>query len=182
MIQIDAGNYRYISINDVDRIEATAKLAQPAPKAYLVSHGFSNNSQHYHRRLANLETVRRLVVTALALERHRLRHGSYPEALAALVPSFLREVPMDFQDAQPLRYRREANGQFRLWSVGENGTDEGGNNEFPAAAAPTSTAPAVRPRHWMNDRDLLWPLPATEAEVAALHAEYAAERAKKGKP
>lgn len=165
------------------RIEATAKLSQPAPKAYLASHGFPSSSLHYHSRLANMETVRRLVITALALERHRLRHGSYPETLAALVPSFLREVPVDFQDAQPLRYRREADGLFRLWSVGENGTDEGGNNEFPAAAAPTATAPvAVRPRHWMNDRDLLWPLPATPAEVAALHSDYAAERAKKGKP
>lgn len=165
------------------RIEALTKLAQPAPEAYLVSHGFPGVTHSYRRRLANLETARRLVVTVLALERHRLRHGSYPESLAALVPSFLSAVPVDFQDAQPLRYRREADGLFRLWSVGENGTDEGGNNEFPAATALLATPPvAVRPRHWMNDRDLLWPLPASAAEVSVLHGDYAAERAKKVKP
>ncbi|MEN9575327.1 MAG: hypothetical protein RL514_3182 [Verrucomicrobiota bacterium] len=165
------------------RIEALGKLTTPAPEALLVSHGFPNNTQGIRRRLANLESVRRVTVTALALERHRLRHGSYPESLAALVPSFLREVPIDFQDAQPLRYQREANGQFRLWSVGDNGTDEGGNNEFPAAPSATPAAPTVAPpRTWMNDRDLLWPLPATAAEVATLHSDFAAERAKKGKP
>lgn len=164
------------------RFEAVSKLTTKAPEAYLVSHGFPNSTQHYRQRLAKLEAARRVTIAALALERHRLRHGRYPEPLAALVPAFLAEVPVDFQDAQPLRYRREANGEFRLWSVGENGTDEGGNNEFPTTATLVAPPAAVPPKHWMNDRDLLWPLPATEADVTALHSDYAAERAKKGKP
>ena len=164
------------------RIEAVSKLTTKAPEAYLVSHGFPNGAQGYRQRLAKLEAARRVTITALALERHRLRHGRYPETLAALVPAFLEMVPVDFEDAQPLRYRREANGEFRLWSVGENGTDEDGNNEFPTPATLAATPAAVAPKHWMNDRDLLWPLPASEAEVAALHSDYAAERAKKGKP
>ncbi|MEQ2005658.1 MAG: hypothetical protein ABMA26_02575 [Limisphaerales bacterium] len=167
------------------RIEALSKSQTPAPESWLVSNAFPR-SDHHWRRIALFETVRRVLITALALERHRVRHGSYPETLAALVPAFLREIPVDFQDAKPLRYQREANGEFRLWSVGENGTDENGNNEFSAVTTTTPAAPAppvtVRTTHWLRDRDLLWPRPASEAEVTALHSGYAAERAKKGKP
>ncbi len=68
----------------------------------------------------------RSAATGCALERHRIKHGSYPESLAALVPEFLAEVPVDPIDGQPLRYRRSADGLFRLWSVGDDGVDNGG--------------------------------------------------------
>ena len=67
-----------------------------------------------------------LARTACALERHRLAHGSYPEALAELVPAYLPEVPRDVIDGQPLRYRRGADGSFKLWSIGMDGRDDNG--------------------------------------------------------
>lgn len=67
-----------------------------------------------------------LLQTGIALERHRLKHGSHPDLLEALVPEFLNHVPLDPYDGQPLRYRRHANGSPHVWSVGPNGVDEGG--------------------------------------------------------
>jgi hypothetical protein len=49
--------------------------------------------------------TRILLSTGIALERYRLKYGAVPEKLEALVPEFLREVPRDIYDGQPLRYQ-----------------------------------------------------------------------------
>jgi hypothetical protein len=67
-----------------------------------------------------------LARTALALERCRLAHGEYPESLDALAPQFIAKVPHDVIGGQPLKYRREADGRFTLYSIGWNETDDGG--------------------------------------------------------
>jgi hypothetical protein len=67
-----------------------------------------------------------LARTALALERCRLAQGAFPEALDALAPQFIAKVPHDVIGGQPLKYRREADGSFVLYSVGWNETDDGG--------------------------------------------------------
>ena len=67
-----------------------------------------------------------LARVALALERYRLKHSSYPESLAALSPSFLAVVPPDPMIQQPFHYRRTDDGQFLLYSVGWNLQDDGG--------------------------------------------------------
>jgi hypothetical protein len=67
-----------------------------------------------------------LARTAIALERFHLAHGVYPESLDTLAPQFIAQVPHDVIGGQPLKYRREANGQFVLYSVGWNETDDGG--------------------------------------------------------
>ena len=63
---------------------------------------------------------------AIALERYRLVHGEFPESLDALAPQFTGKIPHDVINGQPLKYRREANGQFVLYSVGWNEKDDGG--------------------------------------------------------
>jgi hypothetical protein len=63
---------------------------------------------------------------ACALERYRLAHNEFPESLEALSPSFLRKVPHDLINGQPLHYRRTSGGKFLLYSVGWNETDDGG--------------------------------------------------------
>jgi hypothetical protein len=68
----------------------------------------------------------RLTATACAVERFRKQHGSYPASLNELVPAFIAEVPLDIMDHQPLRYRRNSDDTFILWSVGDNGIDDGG--------------------------------------------------------
>lgn len=61
-----------------------------------------------------------------ALERYRLAHGDYPPSLAALTPQFLKTVPPDVINGQPLHYHRTADGLFILYSVGWNERDDGG--------------------------------------------------------
>jgi hypothetical protein len=77
-----------------------------------------------------------LAQVAVALERYHLARGAYPESLDALAPQFLGKLPHDIINGQPLHYRRTsdpssqssdaASGQFVLYSVGWNETDDGG--------------------------------------------------------
>jgi len=64
--------------------------------------------------------------TALALERHAAKHDRYPAGLAELVPEFLSAIPEDPCDGRPMRYRRNQNGRYLLWSVGFDGLDDQG--------------------------------------------------------
>jgi hypothetical protein len=71
---------------------------------------------------------------ACALERARRADGAYPETLEALAPKYIAALPHDIISGKPLRYRRAANKQFLLYSVGMNGADDGGAiGENPSA-------------------------------------------------
>ena len=72
------------------------------------------------------EATVNIAKTAVALERHYLSKSSYPETLSELVPQFLPEVPLDPIDLKPLRYQRLPLNQFKLYSIGANETDDGG--------------------------------------------------------
>ncbi len=86
-------------------------------------------------REVDCETQNRLLQAALALRACKLEHGSYPASLASLVPSYLPDVPYDpFAPKGPLRYRRQGSG-YRLYSVGPDGRDNGGQ---PIQHAPTT--------------------------------------------
>jgi len=63
---------------------------------------------------------------ACALERYRAVHGDYPATLEALIPDFTLKLPRDLFDRQPLHYQALAPDNFRLYSVGWNRKDEGG--------------------------------------------------------
>ena len=67
-----------------------------------------------------------LARVAVALERYRLAHDEYPESLDMLTPQFMKQIPHDIINGQPLHYRRTSDGQFMLYSVGWNETDDGG--------------------------------------------------------
>ncbi len=96
--------------------------------------GLEHFSVAERRRLAQV----RCLIVALAAERYRLGHGAWPEALDQLAPALLAEVPADPFDGRPLRYRRTASGVV-VYSVGENGTDDGGKVWFEEYARPKDT-------------------------------------------
>ncbi len=54
----------------------------------------------------NTECELRCAITALALERFRLRNGRWPDRLEQLVPDYLPAVPLDPEDGEPLRFQR----------------------------------------------------------------------------
>ena len=72
------------------------------------------------------EATVNIAKTAVALERHYLSKSTYPESLSELVPQFLPEVPLDPINLKPLRYQRLPSKQFKLYSIGANETDDGG--------------------------------------------------------
>ncbi len=72
------------------------------------------------------QTVLNQAALACALERYRLDNGTFPETLAALSPRYVGKLPTDLNSGEPLKYRRTAEGQFILYSVGSNGIDDGG--------------------------------------------------------
>ena len=103
------------------------------------------------------ETQRSLCLAVLALRRYQLRHGRLPGDLAALTPEFLDTVPVDFMDGQPLRYRVEVDGTWRLHSVGLDGKDDGGE-ALPAQGGGRYTS------IW-DGRDAVWPRLASAAAL-----------------
>jgi hypothetical protein len=72
-------------------------------------------------------------IVMVAAERYRRAHGRWPEALTDLVPAYLTNVPTDPYHGSPLRLGRFAQG-ISLYSVGEDGKDNGGNLRMPMVA------------------------------------------------
>jgi hypothetical protein len=62
---------------------------------------------------------------ACALERYRLAHRQLPDTLNQLAPEYLATLPHDIINGKPLSYRRDGD-HYVLYSVGWNGSDEGG--------------------------------------------------------
>ena len=121
--------------------------------------GFQREGSGLLGRMAEAEARRRLVVTAIALERYRVRHGAFPQSLAQLVPQFLEQPPIDFMDGKALRYSRTSDGHFVLYSVGLDCVDQGGDMR--------SKYQAVPPFMMQQEADLVWPRPASDAETEA---------------
>lgn len=65
-------------------------------------------------------------ITACALERHRIAHGSYPDTLDAVKLSDGKPLPLDVFSSKALGYRKTTDGRYALWCVGFDGEDDGG--------------------------------------------------------
>jgi hypothetical protein len=142
-------------------------IGQSFPHAdhrFLLS-GIDSDIPKYLLKMADAEAARRLLVTAIALRRYQLQKSAYPGELKDLVPNYLAAFPIDPMDGQPLRYRPNPDGTFLLYSVGEDGEDNGGDRSEKAREA----APGTVPRHlaWYKKRDAVWPAPAGTDEVKA---------------
>ena len=113
-----------------------------------------SNFRHYVQRLLEYETRREMTVAAIALARYRLRHGVMPPNLAALIPEFCSKIPHDYMDGSALRYRLNADGTWTLYSVGDDGVDNGGD---PRLSEPGRLLYSI----WQG-RDAVWPQPASK--------------------
>jgi hypothetical protein len=80
----------------------------------------------FAERCARSQSTVDLARVACALERYRQANGQFPDTLPALAPKFIAKLPHDVINGQPLKYRRTDDGQFVLYSVGLNETDDGG--------------------------------------------------------
>jgi hypothetical protein len=133
-------------------------------------------------RAAEAEARRRLIITAIALERYRGRHGTYPATLAELTPELLKSAPVDFMDGKPLRYRQMDGSRFVLYSVGLDCVDDGGQlvpseTRGPAYVRLQSGGLAARSfaatggLGILSGTDLVWPRAASDADIKAQKEE-----------
>ena len=115
---------------------------------------FVASSAYSVQKTARAQNAVDMAIVACALERYHLAQGEYPETLGALAPEYIKTVPPDVVDGQPLHYRRTQDGRFLLYSVGWDGKDDGG------VVALKETA------HWVGNRwvqypnDWVWQYPA----------------------
>jgi hypothetical protein len=99
------------------QIHFMANLLMPAFDRYVL--------QHYRGK-----TDRRLAATALALRLYAADHdGTYPKSLDALVPGYLPSLPLDpfAAGGRPLLYSAADPSAPVVYSVSENGVDDGGS-------------------------------------------------------
>ena len=106
-------------------LEVTTKLEHHSIFHLLVDIAIPNYSKAFQTFAYNQTRVNQTQI-ACAVERYHLARGEYPEALDALVPQFIEKIPRDIIGGEPLHYRRTGDGEFLLYSVGWNETDDGG--------------------------------------------------------
>ena len=148
------------------RMQTMMNMKQIALAGMLYAQG---QGQSWLGRAADAEARRRLIVTAIALKRYHVRHGSYPNSLQELVPELLKYPPSDFVDGKPLRYCLTDDGHFVLYSVGLDCVDNGG--EMPRRGPGRFRYPGPSRSGTPQGTDLVWPRPASTADVEMFHRE-----------
>ena len=94
----------------------------------------------------------------VALHQFRIRHGHWPQALEALQPDLLTDLPRDPYDGALLRYEVRDDHPV-VWSVGLDGIDHGGS--FAAKPSPfmlRRPPPASDSRSVPELDDRIWPV------------------------
>lgn len=76
-----------------------------------------------------LQSQEDMLGIACALELYRRKNDNLPERLEALVPSYLPTLHKDPASGENYRYERLNQDQYRLWAVGIDGSDDGGQTE-----------------------------------------------------
>jgi len=106
-----------------------------APADLLIVYQFMSPMEQVLKSADQAELRRRALRVMLALERHRLARGAYPDSLSDLPPSSAGATVLDPYSGKPFRYRRtdpahDAFGRgYLLWTVGLDGIDNGGDAE-----------------------------------------------------
>jgi len=155
-------NFNLLSFEMPFRQEGTFRIdIDPYGVRSLLSDG-AFDSYRLLRRAMVFETAKNLTIVAIALKRYELLHQKFPPSLDSLTPTILKTIPLDYMNGQPMHYLKNSDGTFQLYSVGENGVDDGGKPS---------------PHKWWEfywfapNLDLVWPQPATPAEIQQYYAQ-----------
>lgn len=87
----------------------------------------------------------RCTIALLAAELHRRARGDYPQRLADLAPQYLPELPTDPYTGEPLRMKHEPGGRFIVYTVGKDGSDDGGDIDTLPGHQPRDIGLSVPP-------------------------------------
>lgn len=81
---------------------------------------------------------------AIAIYRFQKKAGKLPKTLNDLSGTYLKELPIDQFDGQPLRYQQKDDG-FILYSIGSDRTDNSGKRKLISANSSNEDLPKDRP-------------------------------------
>ena len=84
-------------------------------------------------------TRRNLAELAFAVAAHEAETGELPERLAQIVPKYVKQLPLDPLTRKPYVYARQGRSAV-LYSLGENGQDDGGRSEPDQSGGPDDIA------------------------------------------
>ena len=121
-----AGQETPASLAEIEKLfdQADAEANRFPPK--FISALMLPSVRHVPAKFAFYEARRQAALTAIAIERFRLKHsGQLPDDLTMLVPEFLSKVPEDPFDGGLLRFRKLDNG-YAVYSVGRDCKDDNG--------------------------------------------------------
>ena len=126
MDTLDLTNNR-ISAHSVDAfaLREGSRQKRSSPYTWMAAVAVPNFAKALQT-LARNQTRANQALIACALERARLATSRYPESLDRLVPQYLEQPPRELFTGKPYIYRLTPEGSYVLYSVGWNGTDEGG--------------------------------------------------------
>jgi hypothetical protein len=104
-----------------------AKLTETQREQDLVMVAQSMNSMHaFLKNAVWAHAQNKMAAIACCLELARRASGKYPDNLDALVPAYLPRLPIDPANGASFQYRVQPDGTYRLYSVGVDRTDQGG--------------------------------------------------------
>lgn len=93
------------------------------------------------------EDQRLRALLACALERHFIRHGSYPSTLGALDSNLRSGISLQDVNGEPMHYSPLPGGRYRLWSPGPDGKDDGGKFSSEIATRGFKSSTPYNPRY-----------------------------------
>ncbi len=141
------------TLTDIDKIANS-----PGRFRYLFSLMAIPNFLYAADTAVHAEIERQLTIAAIAIKHYQLRYGKAPPDLVALVPEFVASAPYDCMSGKTLCYRLKDDGTFVLYSVGEDGHDDGGDPK---------SAWAGKFDLW-EGKDAVWPMAASPESDGAL--------------
>lgn len=107
----------------------------------------------YPQRSERTIQLRDAALVVIAIDLYRREARAWPESLDRLVPRFIRSIPPDRIDGNPLRYRLGPDGPV-LYSMGADEDDDGGRPTDPPGAA--SDWRSFKPRDPPDGDWVLW--------------------------
>lgn len=111
------------TLEEIERSTETLPVTRFFSRMLLPSVARACRTQARHEAALDLTQI------GLLLELYYAEHGTYPETLDAIAADLGGSVPNDVFTGEPYHYQ-PADGSFLLYSVGENGVDNGGRHRY----------------------------------------------------
>lgn len=127
--------------NELSSLRGWANTEWLLPQLFLYSYFSIGEMTSYQ------EDQRLQALLACALERHFIRHGSYPSTLEGLDTDLRSGISLQDVNGEPMRYSPIPGGRYRLWSPGPDGKDDGGKFSSEIATRGFKSSTPYNPRY-----------------------------------